>query len=140
MPHIRLTIGLGAVAMPLLALAASPIGAGLKGSPFERFTDADFEKFLVGARTAAVAPIGDVTEWSNTDSGAHGTVRAVRSYKYEDADCRELRGQNFAQGRTEPFRIGLCKDASGKWRLAPLESPAADPPAAKSPQSEPPRP
>jgi len=125
MSSLRLTFGLAVLMAPLLAIA-SPIGAGLKGSPFERFTDADFELFLDATRQAGQGLLGELKEWSNAKSGAHGTVKAVRDYKRDDADCRELRGQNSARGRTEPFHLAICKAADGKWRLAPFE-PAAKP-------------
>jgi surface antigen len=144
MSAIRLTIGIGLIMAPILALAASPFGAGLKGSPLERFTDADYEVFLDSAQQAANGPLGELKEWSNAKSGAHGTVKAVRKYKRDDAECRELRGQNSARGRTEPFRLAICKEADGKWRLAPFEPPAkpAAPPAPAVPPTgpEPPRP
>ena len=144
MSAIRLTIGIGILIAPVLVLAASPFGLGLKGSPFERFTDADYEMFFDSTQQAANGPLGEVKEWSNATSGAHGTVKAVRKYKKDDADCRELRGQNYARGRTEPFRLAICKEADGKWHLAPFEPPAkpAPPPAPATapPAAETPRP
>ena len=139
MSATRWTIAISLTVVPLVALAASPFGAGLKGSPFERFTDADFELFFNGAQQAAIAPLGDVNAWSNPKSGAHGTVTAVRNYKRDDGDCRELRGQNTARGRTEPFRLAICQQADGKWQLAPFEPPAkrAAPPAPTAPPAVP---
>jgi 17 kDa outer membrane surface antigen len=136
MSAIRLLTGTGLILASLVALAASPFGAGLKGSPFERFTDADFELFFDSAQQAAIGPLGEVKEWSNAKSGAHGTVKAVREYKRDAADCRELRGQNSARGRTEPFRLSTCKEADGKWRVAPYEPPPK--PAAPPPPTAPP--
>jgi surface antigen len=143
MAAIRLTIGIGLIVASALTLAASPFGAALKGSPFEKFTDADYEMFFASSQQAANGPLGEVKEWSNAKSGAHGTVKAVRNYKRDDADCRELRGQSSARGRTEPFRLAICKEADGKWHLVPFEpsakpvpppAPAAAPPAAETPR------
>lgn len=144
MSAIRLMIRIGLLVAPVVALAASPLGAAMKGSPLERFTDADYEIFLDSAQQVANGPLGEVREWSNAKSGAHGTVKAVRNYKRDDAECRELRGKNSARGRTEAFRLAICKEADGKWHLAPYEPPAkpAAPPAptVPPPTAEPPRP
>jgi len=121
MSAIRMTIGTGLILVPLLALAASPLGG--PGSPFERFTDADYEMFRDNARQVADGPLGEVKAWSNAKSGAHGTAKAVRDYQRDAAACRELRGENYARGRTEAFRLAICKEADGKWRLAPYEPP-----------------
>ena len=136
MTAVHATIGIGLIMAPLLAFAANPLGAAIQGSPFQRFTDADYDLFFDNAQQAATGPLGEVRQWSNDKSGAHGTVKAVRSYQRDDADCRELRGENYARGRTESFRLAICKQADGKWRLAPSESspkpsaPAAPPPPA----------
>ena len=52
-----------------------------------------------------------------------GTGKSFDQFRADDADCRELRGQNYARGRTEKFRLAICKPADGKWRLAPFEAP-----------------
>lgn len=110
----------------------------MKGSPFERFTDADYAMFFDHAQQAATGPLGELKEWSNPKSGAKGSVRAVRSYTRDDNSCRELRGQNYARGRTESFRLAICKGPDGEWRIAPFEPPPK--PAATSPAPEQPPP
>src|SRR3974390_2861485 len=134
---MRVTIGIGLLMAPV-ALALGQFGAGLKGSPFERFTDSDFERFFDSIQQAANGPLGEVKEWSNAKSGAHGTVKTVRDYQRDDTDCRELRGKNTARGRTEPFHLAACKEADGTWRLAPYEPPPK--PAAPPAVPETPRP
>ncbi len=61
-------------------------------------------------------------------------MRSTRAFHRGDADCRELRGENTARGKVEPFRVTVCKGADGNWLLAPTEpepkpapAPAADP-------------
>jgi surface antigen len=142
--RVRLMIALCALLAPVLAVADTGLSAVLKGSAFERFTDIDYQSFFETAGRAASGPLGQRVEWSNPKSGAHGAMQAVREFRRYDTDCRELRGESTAAGRTDPFRIAVCKDAaSGKWRLAPSEPRAkstqsgaanAAPPAADKPQ------
>ena len=108
----------------------------LKNSPFASFTDDDYKQFFASAKRAADGPVGgDSIQWSNTASGgAYGKLQSTRAFHRQDADCRELRGENTARGKAEPFRVTICKGADGHWRLAPSEpetKPA--PPAAADP-------
>jgi surface antigen len=125
------------IALPIpLAQGASGLAGLLKDSPFASFTDSDYKQFFASAKQAAEGPVGgDPIKWSNTNSGgAYGNVRSTRAFHRQDADCRELRGENTARGKVEPFRVTICKGADGNWMLAPTEpeqkpapAPAADP-------------
>ena len=121
-----------------LAAHAAGLGAVLQNSPFTDFTDADYKQFFVAVKQAADGPVGGpASDWTNQASGAHGTVQSTRAFQRQEGDCRELRGDNTARGRSEPYRITVCKGADGKWLLAPSEpkpkkqaQPAAAPAAA----------
>lgn len=115
-----------------LAHGASGLGPVLKNSPFANFTEADYKQFFAGAQQAADGPVGGPgIDWSNAASGARGSVKSTRAFQRPEGDCRELRGDNTARGRSEPFRVTVCKGADGKWLLAPSEpSPKAAPSAA----------
>ncbi len=137
MTRYRLTFWLLLVALQIpLAHGASGMVGLLKNSPFGSFTDADYKQFFASAKRAAEGPVGgDVIKWSNTGSGgAYGQVQSTRAFHREEGDCRELRGQNTARGKAEPFRVTVCQGKDGSWRLAPTEpekmpapAPAADP-------------
>ena len=120
-----------------LAHGASGLAGVLTGSPFASFTDADYKQFFASASLVAEGPVGGKSaDWSNAASGASGTVRSTRAFKRQDTDCRELRGTNTARGRTEPFRVTVCKAADGSWRLAESE-PEQKPAAATNPADMP---
>ena len=120
-----------------LAQGASGLVGVLKNSPFASFTDDDYTQFFAGASRAADGPVGgDSIDWSNTASGAHGTVQSTRAIQRQEGDCRDLRGQNTARGRTEPFRVTVCKGADGIWRLVPTE-PDQKPAPAPAPTDSP---
>ncbi len=109
-------LGLAVAATP--AGAATGLGAVLKGSPFQYFTEEDTRQFIDAARTAADSTdMTDETRWANEASGSWGTMSVTRSYKRNGAPCRELRGENTARGRTEPFRLVLCR-SKGEWKIA----------------------
>ena len=136
MKRHRVMFWLMLIALPIpLAQAASGLNGVLKNSPFASFTDSDYKQFFASAKQVAEGPVGgDSVEWSNTETAARGTVRSTRAFHRDEGDCRELRGENSARGRTEPFRVTVCKTADGSWLLAPSEpeqKPA--PPAAADP-------
>ena len=131
MSRTILHLALCMVLAPALVTAAG-LGSTLKGAPFQYFTDADYESYFDAARKASAGPIGQRLEWSNPKSGARGTMTATRDFRAHGTDCRELRGENTAKNRTEPFRIAMCKATDGTWRLAPIE-PSAPPGSAPKP-------
>jgi surface antigen len=132
----RVTFGLLLMVLAIpLGFASSGLNTVLKNSPFASFTDSDYKQFLSSARQAAEGPVGgEEISWSNTDTGAKGTVKSTRAFHREEGDCRELRGENTARGRVEPFRVTVCKTADGSWLLAPSEpEQKPSPPAAADP-------
>ena len=114
----RSCIAIATLLLPGLALAAGGIGAVLKGSPLEHFSEADYQQFLATAQQAADGLLGKSIDWSTGEDGAHGTVKAVAAFERDGATCRELRGQVAARGKRDPFRITVCKAGEGGWRLA----------------------
>lgn len=110
----------GVAALVLGALPAAPqSGLTFTNTPFAQFTDEDYKLFFDSVRKAASGePGGAPVDWANGASGARGMVRYTRALQRPEGDCREMQGENTARGRTEPFRVTVCKDPKGEWRLA----------------------
>lgn len=105
-----------AIARPAAAAAVGP-RLVLKGAPFKAFTEEDTRQFIDAARTAAESTDPeDETRWANEASGSWGTMAVTRRFKRQGAQCREIRGENTAGGRTDPFRIVLCR-AKDEWKV-----------------------
>jgi surface antigen len=102
------------------ASAAAGVGAVLKGSPFEYFSEEDTKQFVTTARTLAESgKVGDSARWASEASGTWGTVELKRAFRRSSGTpCREMRGENTARGRTEPYRLVLCRTAKGEWKIA----------------------
>lgn len=113
--------------------AAAQTGLTFVHSPFAQFTDDDYKLFFDSVKKAASGkPGGAPVDWSNSASGAHGTVRYTRALQRPEGDCREMQGDSTARGKTEPFRVTVCKDPKGEWRLT-TNSPRAKPAAKAAP-------
>jgi surface antigen len=113
-----LVLVLSAMAVPAAAGAAG-IGGSLKGSPFAGFTADDAAMFLRTARLLATSKAdGEELRWANDASGAWGTLSVKRTFKRRGATCRDVRGDATVKGRTEPFRLVLCRRPQEDWRIA----------------------
>jgi surface antigen len=113
-----LALALSAFAQPA-RVAAADSAATLKGTPFAGFTDEDTAMFMRTARTLVTSKAdGAELRWANDASGAWGTMAVKRSFRRRGATCRDVRGDTTAKGRTEAFRVVLCRRPPGEWRLA----------------------
>ncbi len=61
---------------------------------------------------------GQVVAWRNPESGSHGEVVPVRTFKTEDGHwCREYRKIVVSESGKEEIHYGIaCRDAGGGWR------------------------
>ncbi len=61
---------------------------------------------------------GTVVEWRNPDSGAHGSVTPVRTYRSESGKwCREYTAvATTADGESETRRAVACREDDGVWK------------------------
>ncbi len=112
---LTLLIGLGAAACLAPAPQAQPLSKMLADSGL---SPADFK--LLGAAEMDLLRrsglrAGHERAWSNPDSGARGTVRAVAVR----GNCVDLLHVIHAEGRPEPaeLQIKMCKSADGRWLL-----------------------
>ena len=62
---------------------------------------------------------GASTEWSNPDSGHHGSFTPVRTYRKPSGRyCREYQQTVTVGGRTEQAYGTACRQPDGSWRIA----------------------
>jgi surface antigen len=112
------------------ATAASGLGGVLNNSPFTQFTEADYQQFFAAVGQAAEGPVGGpAVNWANAASGARGSVNVLRAFQRPEGDCRDLRGENTARGRSRSYRVTVCRAPGSQWRLMASEPPpSAAPP------------
>ena len=62
---------------------------------------------------------GTVVDWQNPNSGSHGTVTPIRTYRSEAGQwCREyVQVTQTPDGRTESHRAIACRETDGAWRM-----------------------
>lgn len=106
--------------LPMVASAQTGWGRITKGWAFEQFRDGDWEMFRQNVLRAADDPVdGNLTKWTNAKTGAQGSVSVARRYDSPKlGECREMRGETSAKGRSGPFTVTLCRQPGGTWRLS----------------------
>lgn len=106
---------------PLAAHASTPLRGFLFGIPSSTMTKGDWAAF----NTAAVklldqmpSTVGQSQDWQGP-SGAHGLVTIERIFANHDMPCRDVQAQfnGKHQARTLKYKIAVCRDAQGEWRL-----------------------
>ncbi len=103
-------------------ISASAFGQGyrwLETSPVKFFTDKDWTMLKSTARKLLDSGAdGAEGSWENPDSGSHGTIKVLNTYKYEGLRCRRTHFSNSAGGFHSSGIYGLCKVADGTWKVA----------------------
>jgi surface antigen len=63
--------------------------------------------------------VGAVEEWSNPETGNHGTVKLIRKHEYKGLPCRRLQHDIKLKRITDHYRFTLdrCKVADGEWKI-----------------------
>lgn len=115
---ILIVAGLFAAAPAARAMNLIPL---LKDTPAELFTVQDYELFDAALKKALdeLRQEGAV-QWDNPDTRAGGSVTVVREYQREGSACKRLRLDNHANNRKGHTTFDFCRQADGRWVLAPM--------------------
>jgi len=109
------------VALLIAAPAANATNSWFaKRSAVAHMSDAD-RAILTGAMQTLLSdkPDGSAAEWSNPDTGSHGTLQVAGTHEDYGTTCRLLRMTNMAKQIISKGDFRLCKDDEGVWRFAP---------------------
>jgi hypothetical protein len=119
----RILVPLAVVAGLSLGFAGNTDAANLsflKHTPLHWFTDEDFR--LMNEAAAFVLNDQDPLakrEWTNPGNGYSGWAQGGGSFKSDDGlECRKLRIWTQAKGVESNDVYPVCRDSSGRWRLA----------------------
>jgi surface antigen len=119
MPRQRLRPVLLALLLAVPATGWSSSGLlWMHNSPVRYFNDADWELARANLHAALdEAADGEKREWSNPDTGNHGSATPGPRTEADGMTCRDVQIRNFAKrldgGGTFPF----CRQADGTWKL-----------------------
>ncbi len=73
------------------------------------------DQILARSAESEVLTKGGSTTWNNPDSGTHGEVNMVRSYRNNGKDCRDLNHTVYVRDRQDMVKITACKGVGSSW-------------------------
>jgi surface antigen len=91
----------------------------MSDSVFAELRDDDVTMLLETIEETLELPKGEPHSWENKASGAKGTVTRLGGYSKDGRECRKLRVETQARGRSGDSEVDYCRAPYGRWELAP---------------------
>lgn len=111
-----------AIAIALLMTAGQTIAANtsfMNDSVLAELRDDDVTMLLETIDAALEAPQGEAQQWENKASGAKGTITRLGGFSKDGRECRKLRVEAQARGRSSDSEWDYCRAPYGRWELTP---------------------
>lgn len=90
----------------------------LKDTPIAHFTKEDMRLFTDTLNKGLdQAADGTTQSWSNSKTGAGGSLTFLDTRKQSDTVCRRVQIANEAKGRKGNVIQDFCKNAAGEWKV-----------------------
>jgi surface antigen len=111
------------MAVAILAAAGTALAqpySVLGGAPVSLMTEKDIALYEAELKKALdQGKIGEVSSWSNAETGASGTIQPRRDFTDGGKTCRDVYTETRARGRHEKGTWPFCREGDGGWKLAP---------------------
>ncbi len=107
---IRILVVTAASAMINAGLAANT--SFLDDAVVARFKDDDVTMLMATIDGALALPEGESKGWENAKTGAHGRVTVLGAHQAEARECRRLRVENHARGRSGSGVWEYCRSGA----------------------------
>src|SRR4051812_16947455 len=110
MKSVHLLVLACATILPLQAAEAQLLFGSRLG---EAHYQGDDTKIVmrVGADMLRNAPDGETRSWSNPQTGHHGEITVLRSYRMRDLPCRDVRVDSLLDDKRVSYVLPVCRTA-----------------------------
>jgi surface antigen len=109
--------GVGQILLTLAGAAAGGATGYVIGHNYDPGDIARFEQSAVAAMENA--PDGELTSWSNPDTGVVGTITPVKTFRADDGRlCRSYHASIAVEEGVDSGTLTACRAQSGRWDLA----------------------
>ncbi|NVK10447.1 MAG: hypothetical protein HWD83_00455 [Gammaproteobacteria bacterium] len=109
------------LSLSMVMLINTPLVSADWASAIPKLTVEDLEKISEAVSVGLEdQPVGTKVEWSNDNTGSHGSVTLTRLFEVASQECRRIRYQLSARER-DNWRIDFdfCKTEDGLWERQP---------------------
>lgn len=89
----------------------------LNDSAMSEFKDDDVMMLQSNIDQALTLPQGETKAWENPVTGAHGRITVLAPHSQDGRECRKLRVENHARGRSGEGDWNYCRTTEGRWEL-----------------------
>jgi surface antigen len=72
----------------------------------------------IGADMLRNAPDGETRSWSNPQTGHHGDITVIRSYRMKNMPCRDTRVNGVLSANSISYVLPICQIGDGTWKIA----------------------
>lgn len=111
-----------AIAAMFLMTTGQAIAANtsfMNDSVLAELRDDDVTMLLATIEEALELPQGEASRWENKGTGAQGTITRLGGFSKEGRECRKLRVETQARGRSSDSEWDYCRAPYGRWELTP---------------------
>ncbi len=89
----------------------------LNDAAMSEFKDDDVMMLQSNIDEALTLPEGETKAWENPVTGAHGRITVLAPHSRDGRECRKLRVENHARGRSGEGDWNYCRTTEGRWEL-----------------------
>jgi surface antigen len=117
MRSIHIVVLAGALVFPVQSAEAQLLFGSRLG---EAHYQGDDTKIIsqIGADMLRNAPDGETCSWSNPQTGHHGDITVIRSYRMKDMPCRDTRVNGVLGTSSISYVLPVCQIGDGTWKVA----------------------
>ncbi|GEO43306.1 hypothetical protein SAE02_74540 [Skermanella aerolata] len=117
MRSIRFLVLAGALVFPMQSAEAQLLFGSRLG---EAHYQGDDTRIIsqIGADMLRNAPDGETRSWSNPQTGHHGEITVIRSYRMKNMPCRDARVNGVLGANSISYVLPVCQIADGTWKIA----------------------
>jgi surface antigen len=117
MQSIRILMLAGTIAIPFQAAEAQLLFGSRLGEAHYQGDDTRIV-MQVASDMLSIAPDGETRPWSNAQTGHHGELTIIRSYRMKNLPCRDARVNSQLGDKSVSYVLPLCQIADGTWKIA----------------------
>jgi surface antigen len=103
----------------MAAVGVGALAGALIGNQIGKSMDEYDKQMLAKSSHQALefSPSGSTVAWNNPDSGNHGSITPMKTFKEQGQYCREYQQEIVVGGERKKAYGKACRQADGHWKI-----------------------